>query len=53
MTRNETLFAYTIKYARPFDPEKLMTYVWKKSNNNEYVNATAPCFTGTSIEELF
>ena len=60
MTGNETLFASTIlfasgtKYVRPFDLEKLKTYVWKqRSKNNEYVNASAPCFTGTSVEELF
>ena len=53
MTGNETLFASAIKYVRPFDPEKLRAYMWKQSNNNEYVNASAPCFTGTSIEELF
>ena len=54
MTRNETLFASAIKYVRPFDPEKLKTYVWKqRSNNNEHINASAPCLTGTSVEELF
>ena len=53
MTGNETLFASAIKYVRPFDMETLVTYVWKQSNNNEYVNASVPCFSGTSIEELF
>ena len=53
ITGNKTLIVSTIEYARPFNPEKLVTYVWKQSNNNEYVNASAPCFTGTSTEELF
>ena len=42
------------RYVRSFDPEKLKSYVWKqRSNNNEYINASAPCLTGTSVEELF
>ena len=53
MTGNETLFAATIKYMRPFDPEKLVKCVWQQSKDNEYVNASAPCFSGKSIEELF
>ena len=53
MTGNETHFAAAIKYVRPFDPEKLVKYVWKQSNNNKYVNASAPCFYGDSIEERF
>ena len=46
------IFAPTIKYVRPFDPDKLKEYAWKQSKNNEYTNASAPCFSGTSVEEL-
>ena len=49
---NET-FPPAIKYERPFDPDKLKEYMWKQSQDNEFTNARAPCFTGTSVEELF
>jgi len=49
---NET-FSPAIKYERPFDPDKLKEYMWKQSQDNEFTNARAPCFTGTSVEELF
>ena len=52
MTQNETIFTPAIKYVRPFDPDKLKEYVWKQSENNEYTTASAPCFSGTPVEEL-
>ena len=54
MTGNETLIASAIKYVRPFGPKKLKTYMLKQRlANNEYINASAPCFAGTSVKELF
>ena len=36
---------------RPGETEDIR--VEQRSNNNEYINASAPCFTSTSVEELF
>ena len=53
MTGNETLFAAAIKYVRSFNWDKLVKYVWKQTQGDEYINASAPCFSSESIEELF
>ena len=49
----ETYYAAAIKYERPFCPEDLQKYTWKQTDSDQYLNASAPCFSGESIEELF
>ena len=49
----EAYYAAATKYKIPFKPDDLQKYTWKQTNGDEYINASAPCFSGESIEELF
>ena len=49
----EVYYAAAIKYERPFKPEDLQKYTWKQTEGDQYINASAPCFFGESIEEVF
>ena len=48
----EAYYAAAIKYERPFKQKDLQKYTWKQTDGDEYINASAPCFSGESIEEL-
>ena len=49
----ETYYAAAIKYERPFKLEDLQKYTWKQTEGDQYINASAPCFSSESIEEFF
>ena len=49
----ETFYTAAIEYERPFKTEHLTKYTWKQTNGDKYINVSAPCFSGESVEELF